>query len=99
MQLTDQALDRIAELSRLGLDDASRRTLSDSLQAIFGLIDTLQAVDTTGVEPLLHPLAAHQSVTLRLREDVVTAVDEREALLANAPAQQDGVFLVPRVLE
>ena len=56
---------------------------------------SMQAVDTTGVEPMAHPLGGAQ----RLRDDVLTASDERAAILANAPEQQDGLFLVPRVLE
>lgn len=99
MHLNDQTLDRLAELSRLHLDDASRLALADSLRNIFGLIDALQAVDTRGVEPLLHPLAAIEPVALRLRDDQAAPSSDREALLANAPAQQDGVFLVPRVLD
>jgi aspartyl-tRNA(Asn)/glutamyl-tRNA(Gln) amidotransferase subunit C len=55
----------------------------------------MQAVDTEGLEPMAHPLGGAQ----RLRDDVVTEVDERAGNLANAPEQQDGLFLVPRVIE
>ena len=59
-------------------------------------------MDTTGVEPLAHPLSAHQDLTLRLREDVITETSSesgRDAMLANAPATENGLFLVPKVIE
>ncbi len=102
MALTENDVTRIARLARLELaSDARERVLKD-LNGIFGLIEQLQAVDTTGVEPLTHPISAIEDVTLRLREDRVTepsALEARESLLANAPAVQDGLFLVPKVIE
>ena len=59
----------------------------------------MEAVDTRGVEPLYTPLSAVQAVSLRLREDAVTEPDQREANQASAPEVQDGLFLVPRVIE
>ena len=69
---------------------------------ILHLIERLQSVDTQGVEPLAHPLSAHEDITLRLREDAVTepsSETRRQELLANAPDAQDGLFLVPKVIE
>ncbi|MOA29126.1 aspartyl/glutamyl-tRNA amidotransferase subunit C [compost metagenome] len=66
------------------------------------MIERLQSVDTQGVEPLAHPLSAHEDIVLRLREDAVTETSSearREALLANAPDAQEGLFLVPKVLD
>ena len=59
----------------------------------------MRAVDTSGVEPLYTPLSAIEDVTLRLRADTVTEPDNREANMANAPAQDGGLFLVPKVIE
>ena len=86
---------RIADLARIEVTDAEAQRVLDQLNDIFRMIERMQAVDTDGVEPMAHPLGGAQ----RLRNDVVTASDERAAILANAPEQQDGLFLVPRVLE
>lgn len=86
---------RIAHLARIEItDDEAQRTL-DQLADIFAMIETMRAVDTTGIEPMAHPLGGHQ----RLREDVVTEADRRAVNLANAPEQQDGLILVPKVIE
>ncbi|MBX6319051.1 Asp-tRNA(Asn)/Glu-tRNA(Gln) amidotransferase subunit GatC [Pigmentiphaga sp.] len=102
MALTENDVTRIARLARLELaSDIQERVLKD-LNGIFGLIEQLQAVDTQGVEPLTHPISAIEDVALRLREDEVTepaTEASRDALLANAPAVQDGLFLVPKVIE
>ena len=86
---------RIADLARIEVTDAEAQRVLDQLNDIFRMIERMQAVDTDGVEPMAHPLGGAQ----RLRNDVVTVGDERTAILANAPEQQDGLFLVPRVLE
>jgi aspartyl-tRNA(Asn)/glutamyl-tRNA(Gln) amidotransferase subunit C len=86
---------RIADLARIEVTDAEARRVLEQLNDIFRMIERMQAVDTEGVEPMAHPLGGAQ----RLRDDAVTAVDQRAANLANAPAQQDGLFLVPRVIE
>jgi aspartyl-tRNA(Asn)/glutamyl-tRNA(Gln) amidotransferase subunit C len=86
---------RIAHLARIDVtDDEAQRTL-DQLSDIFAMIETMRAVDTTGIEPMAHPLGGHQ----RLREDAVTETDRRAVNLANAPEQQDGLILVPKVIE
>ena len=86
---------RIAHLARIDVtDDEAQRTL-DQLSDIFAMIENMRAVDTTGIEPMAHPLGGHQ----RLREDEVTETDRRAVNLANAPEQQDGLILVPKVIE
>ena len=80
-------------LARIELDGAAR-TL-DQLNAVFGLIERLQAVDTTGVEPMTHP----QAMALRLRDDAVTETDQRQAYQASAPSVERGLYLVPKVIE
>jgi aspartyl-tRNA(Asn)/glutamyl-tRNA(Gln) amidotransferase subunit C len=99
MTLTLEEVARIAKLARLALGPGEAEETLAKLNGIFGLIEQLNAVDTTGVEPLAHPLAAIQDVALRLREDEATETDRREANMANAPEMQDGLFLVPKVIE
>lgn len=99
MKLTPDELKRIAHLARIAVSDADVAALQAQLTGIFGLIDELQAVDTQGVEPLAHPLDVVQHMAQRLRADVVTEKDAREANMANAPAKEHGLFLVPKVLE
>ena len=73
--------------------------LEQQLNGFFSIVEQMRAVDTGGVEPLYTPLAAVEPVALRLRDDVVTETDQREAYLRNAPAAEDGLFLVPKVIE
>jgi aspartyl-tRNA(Asn)/glutamyl-tRNA(Gln) amidotransferase subunit C len=86
---------RIADLARIDVTDAEAQRVLEQLTDIFRMIERMQAVDTEGLEPMAHPLGGAQ----RLRDDVVTVADERAGNLANAPEQQDGLFLVPRVIE
>ena len=99
MKLTPDDLKRIAHLARITVSEADVAQLQAQLTGIFGLIDELQAVDTAGLEPLAHPLAVVQDMAQRLREDRVTESDQRDANMANAPEQENGLFLVPRVLD
>ncbi len=69
------------------------------LTAFSGIGEALCAVDTTGVEPLTQPIAAVQDVQLRLRDDMVSEPDQREAFQRCAPAVEDGLYLVPKVIE
>ena len=93
LQISD--INRLAHLARLQLSPDQANTLLSELNGIFGIIEQLQAVNTEAIEPMSHPLGGAQ----RLREDVVTETPDREANLRNAPAQQDGLFLVPKVIE
>ncbi len=95
MSLSAQDVRRIATLARIELDDSQAAALLDDLNAVFGLIEQLQSVDTTGVEPMTHA----QDMTLRLRTDQVTESDERERMQAQAPRVESGLYLVPRVIE
>lgn len=102
MALTDQEVAHIARLARLHLTPEQQSQALTDLNKILGIIETLQSVDTKGVEPLAHPLACVADVHLRLRDDVVTEVsstERREALMANAPGASKGLFLVPKVIE
>ena len=90
---------RSAHLSRLALSAEQSERLRDRLNGFFGIVEAMRAVDTTGVEPLAHPLAAVQDVQLRLREDLASEPNQREANQRSAPAVEDGLFLVPKVIE
>ena len=95
MALERSDVEKIAHLARLGLTEAEVPQTTNTLNNILGLIDAMQAVDTTGIEPLAHPLEATQ----RLRADVVTETNQREAYQAIAPAVESGLYLVPKVIE
>ena len=98
MALTPQDVSRIAQLARLELQPAEQAAMLTQLNGFFGIVEQMSAVDTSGVEPLYTPLSAVQEVSLRLRDDTVSETDQREANQRSAPAIEDGLFLVPRVL-
>jgi aspartyl-tRNA(Asn)/glutamyl-tRNA(Gln) amidotransferase subunit C len=99
MALTSQDVSRIAHLARLELSPAEASAMLAQLNGFFSIVEQMGAVDTTGVEPLYTPLSALHPVELRLREDAVTETDHREANQRSAPAVEDGLYLVPRVIE
>lgn len=99
MALTPEDVSRIAHLARLELSAEEQGAMLQQLNGFFSIVEQMRAVDTTGVEPLYTPLAAAEPVALRLREDAVTESDQREAHQRNAPAVEDGLFLVPKVIE
>lgn len=99
MALTPQDVSRIATLARLELAPAEGPVMQAQLNAFFDIVERMRAVDTTGVEPLFTPLSALAEVALRLRDDEVTEPDQREANQRSAPSVQDGLFLVPKVIE
>ena len=99
MALTLEEVSRIAHLARLELGAAEQAAMRSQLNGFFSIVEQMSAVDTGGVEPLYTPLSAVQEVALRLRDDVVTEIDERELNQQSAPAVEDGLFLVPKVLE
>ena len=99
MSLSREDVSRIAHLARLELKDDEQAAMLDQLNGFFRIVEQMSAVDTRGVEPLYTPLSALHPVALRLREDAVTEVDQRERNQASAPLVEDGLFLVPKVLE
>ncbi len=99
MSLTLTDVQKIARLAQLNLaDDESEQTLAQ-LNTIFGLIDQMSQVDTSGIQPLMHPIAMIQEINQRLRPDAVTEPNNRTANMANAPQAEQGLFLVPKVIE
>jgi aspartyl-tRNA(Asn)/glutamyl-tRNA(Gln) amidotransferase subunit C len=95
MALTQDDVYRIAHLARIEIDAAEAADVHAKLTAIFGVLDALRAIDTEGVTPMAHA----QDVALPLREDVVTETDRRSEYQKLAPAVQDALYLVPRVIE
>ena len=89
----------LANLSSLEINSAEANETLNQLQTIFTLVERMQAVDTKGIEPLSHPIAMIQELAQPLRQDVVTEQNNREANMAAAPAQFEGLFLVPKVIE
>jgi len=99
MPLTPQDVSRIAHLARLELRADEQAAMLGQLNGFFRIVEQMSAVDTRGVEPLYTPLSALHAVALRLRDDEVTERDERVRNQASAPAVEDGLFLVPKVIE
>ena len=95
MSLSIADVEKVARLARLAMAGQDIQTAQAQLSNIFGLIAEMQAVDTSGIEPMSHS----QDLSQRLREDVVTEANQREALLAIAPQTEAGLYLVPRVIE
>ena len=98
-QLTASDIARLAQLSRLDLSAEQAQSALSHINHFFELVEKMEAVDTQGVQPLHHPVAMVQDIALRLMPDVVSKPNAREANLQNAPATQDGLILVPRVIE
>lgn len=95
MSLKHEDVTRIARLARIAISDAENDAVLRQLNGILGLIDELAAVPVEGVQPMAHA----QDTGQRLRDDVVTETDRRDAFLANAPQSEAGLFLVPKVIE
>ncbi|MPM22386.1 Glutamyl-tRNA(Gln) amidotransferase subunit C [bioreactor metagenome] len=99
MALTHDDIARIANLARLELSDNESERMLTGLNQFFEVVEQMRAVDTSGVTPLAHPVAAIKEIELRLREDAVSEPDNREANQKSAPAVEKGYFLVPKVIE
>jgi aspartyl-tRNA(Asn)/glutamyl-tRNA(Gln) amidotransferase subunit C len=95
MALTLDDVHRIAHLARIEIDATAAADVHRKLEAIFAMINELQAVDTNGITPMAHA----QDVSLPLRPDVVTEPDQHVLFQSVAPAVADGLYLVPRVLD
>jgi len=99
MSLTPEQVQRIALLARIAVNPEEARGVTDRLNQVLGLIDQLQAVDTRGIEPMAHALDSQLAARQRLRPDAVTEPGRREAYQAVAPAVENGLYLVPKVIE
>ena len=99
MSLTSTDIARIANLARLDLAPAESERMLTQMNSFFNIVEQMRAVDTTGIEPLAHPVVILSDMALRLREDVVREPNQREANQRSAPAVENGLFLVPKVIE
>lgn len=95
MAIGQDEIEKIAELARIRIAPGEIGDMTRRITEILGMVDQLQAVDTRAVEPMANPLDAVQ----RLRPDIVTEENRREAFQAIAPAVENGLYLVPRVVE
>ncbi|QJR16837.1 Asp-tRNA(Asn)/Glu-tRNA(Gln) amidotransferase subunit GatC [Usitatibacter palustris] len=93
--LSLEEVQRIAHLARIEVDAGAAAALQQELNGIFAMIEQMRAVDTSGVEPMSHP----QDVVQRLREDRVTESDQHAKFQEVAPQVEEGLYLVPRVVE
>jgi aspartyl-tRNA(Asn)/glutamyl-tRNA(Gln) amidotransferase subunit C len=99
MSLNTQDIARLANLARLELSPAESARLLVQTNDFFTIVEKMRAVDTTGIEPLAHPLDTIQTMSLRLRDDIASEPNNREANQLTAPAVENGLFLVPKVIE
>lgn len=95
MALDKEDVFKIAHLARLQIEDSEIEATTGRLSSILGMIEQLQAAPTDGIEPMAHPTDAVQ----RLREDAVTETNHRDEYQQIAPATEDGLYLVPQVIE
>ncbi len=95
MALDTKDVAKIAHLARLEVAESELAHYATDLSNILTLVEQMDAVDTTGVTPMAHPLHMSQ----RLRPDAVTEADQRDAFQTNAPATENGLYLVPKVIE
>lgn len=95
MTLNRDDVEKIAYLARLKINDSAVEDYARNLSAIIGFVEQLNEADTASVEPMAHPLHAAQ----RLRQDVVTEKDQRELFQSLAPQAEEGLYLVPKVIE
>jgi aspartyl-tRNA(Asn)/glutamyl-tRNA(Gln) amidotransferase subunit C len=95
MSIERQEIEKLATLSRIATNESTITEVSQRLSSVLDLVDQLQAINTDGVDAMSHPMQATQ----RLREDEVTELNQRDALQATAPETEDGLFLVPKVIE
>ena len=95
MAIEQDEIEKIANLARIRISGQQIGEVTQRITEILGMVDQLQAVDTAGIEPMANPLDATQ----RLRADEVTEVNQREAFQAIAPAVENGLYLVPIVIE
>jgi len=99
MSLSDDQVRRLARLARIAVHADETGAVLERLNRVLGLVDQMRAIDTQGVEPMAHALEAHAPTGQRLRADEVTEPDRRADYQALAPAVEEGLYLVPKVIE
>ena len=99
MSLSDDQVRRLARLARIAIEPGESQAVADRLNRVLALIDEMRAVDTSGIEPMAHALDEMLASGQRLRTDQVTESDRHALYQAVAPATEDGLYLVPKVIE
>ncbi len=99
MSLSSTDIQRIAALARLELGSSESERMLTNLNSFFDIVEQMRAVDTSGIAPLAHPFETVRDIALRLRDDEVRETNQREANQRSAPAVENGLFLVPKVIE
>jgi len=94
-QIKQEDIQKIAYLARVGIDESAMPEYATSLTEILDFVEQMDSADTDNIQPMAHP----QDMVQRLREDIVTETNEREQLMQNAPKTENGLFLVPKVIE
>jgi aspartyl-tRNA(Asn)/glutamyl-tRNA(Gln) amidotransferase subunit C len=95
MSLSNEEIEKIAYLARLKIEADDVSHYAQDLSGILGLVEQMDAIDTTGVEPMAHP----QDIAQRLRRDIITEVDQRDTFQNIAPLTESGLYLVPKVID
>jgi len=95
MALDNDTVHNIARLARLQINNSEVEKYASELGNILALVEQMEACDTSGIEPMTHPFDA----TLRLREDAITENNQRDKFQSIAPEAQDGLYLVPKVID
>ena len=95
MSIDKSDIEKLSQLARINISSDVAEMVTNRINEVLDMVDQLQAVDTEDVEPMAHPNDAIQ----RLRTDEISEPDQRQALMLNAPAQEDGLFLVPKVID
>lgn len=95
MTIERSDIEKLAQLARIQITEEQITATTSSLANVLALVDQLQSADTAGVFPMAHP----QDATQRLRKDIITETNRREAFQAIAPATEKGLYLVPKVIE
>ena len=99
MSLTPDDIGRLARLARIAVEPEESHAVLERLNRVLGLVDQMRRVDTQGIEPMAHAVDPHVPGGQRLRADEVREADQRQAYQSVAPAVQDGLYLVPKVIE
>ena len=95
MTIGKEDVKKVAHLARIGIDEQEMLQFTADLAGVFTLVDSMEKIDTSQVEPLAHPM----DIVQRLREDEATEENQRDLLQQNAPSTEAGLYLVPQVIE
>ncbi len=95
LELSKQDIQKLADLAHIELDESEKQELETDINLIINMIEVMQKIDTSDIEPVTHPLADN----LRLRPDKVVHDDKLKVVMSNAPKQDENLFVVPKVIE